>query len=422
MSSDANEVLVLGLNYPPEPTGISPYTGSMSRGLARRGFVTRVLTTHPHYPDWKVRPGYGQWSRNELLDSVDITRLKHYVPKNPTGVRRVASEVSFGVRIVSRRWHRPDAIVAVSPALISSTLAAVRAKLTHRTTPLVVWVQDLYALGLAETGQAKGAIVKAMGAMEGWLLRRADTVVVIHDRFAVRVHEDFGVPRERITVVRNWTHLRPSPPVDTVAARKRFGWPDETTIVLHAGNMGVKQGLDNVIRAARLAQQRNDQVRFVLVGGGSQRRHLELSGEGVSTLQFLPSLDDDAFASALASADCLLVNEMPGVAEMAVPSKLTSYFSAGRPVLAATDVTGITADEVRAADAGVVVPAGDPAALLDAAIQLGADPERSRRLGLNGRHYRDSVLDEESAIDTFSEILTSLITQGETATVSAPTR
>lgn len=420
--SSAHEVLVLGLNYPPEPTGISPYTGSMARGLARRGFITRVLTTHPHYPDWKVRPGYGEWSRSEHLDGVDVTRLKHYVPGTPRGLKRVASEASFGARLAGRRWRHPDAIVAVSPALISSGMAAVRAKVTHRKTPLIVWVQDLYTLGLSETGQAKGIVVKAMAAIEGWLLRNADTVVVIHDRFATRVVEDFGVPRARITVVRNWTHLPPAPHVDIAATRERFGWDAGTTVVLHAGNMGVKQGLDNVIGAARLAESRRESVRFVLVGGGSQRRQLEESGQDVTTLQFLPSLDDADFASVLASADCLLVNELPGVSEMAVPSKLTSYFSAGRPVLAATDVTGITAEEVRTADAGVVVPSGDPAALLDAAIQLGADPERARQLGLNGREYRNTVLDEESAIDKFTEMLTNLITQGEAVTVSVPTR
>jgi glycosyltransferase involved in cell wall biosynthesis len=422
MSSDEHEVLILGLNYPPEPTGISPYTGSMARGLARRGFITRILTTHPHYPDWKVRPGYGEWSRTEHLDGVAVTRLKHYVPSRPQGLKRVASEASFGARLNARRWRRPNAIVAVSPALISSGLAAMRAKVTHRNTPLIVWVQDLYTLGLAETGQAKGIVVKAMAAIEGWLLRRADTVVVIHDRFATRVAEDFGVPRERITVVRNWTHLPPVPEVDVAATRQKFGWDEDTVVVLHAGNMGVKQGLDNVIGAARLAEQRQDRVRFVLVGGGSQRRHLEDSGRGVTTLQFLPSLDDADFSAVLASADCLLVNELPGVSEMAVPSKLTSYFSAGRPVLAATDVTGITAEEVRSADAGVVVPSGDPAALLDAAIQLGADEEHARQLGLNGREYRNTVLDEESAIDKFTEMLTSLITQGENVTISVPTR
>lgn len=239
----SSRVLVLGLNYPPERTGISPYTGSMARGLARRGFVTRVLTTHPHYPDWKVQSGYGQWSRSEQIDGVAVTRLKHYVPRRPKGLRRALSELTFGGRVASHSWADPDAIVVVSPALISSLLGVLRAKITHSKKPLVVWVQDLYTLGMVETGQAGGLSVRLMSALEGWLLRRADRVVVIHDRFAARVADDFGVSRERIEVVRNWTHLPPSPEVDVIASRKTFGWPPGETIVLHAGTWASNKGL-----------------------------------------------------------------------------------------------------------------------------------------------------------------------------------
>lgn len=420
MSHPSPIVLALGLNYPPEPTGISPYTGSMARGLARRGFITRVLTAHPHYPDWKIKPGYGQWSRSEHLDGVDVTRLRHYVPATPKGLRRLLSEISFGARLGGHRWKDVDAIVAVSPALVSSAIAAFRARLTHRNVPFIVWVQDLYTLGLSETGQAGGAVVRLMSMIEGWLLRSADRVVVIHDRFATRVAEDFGVPRDRIEVVRNWTHLAPAKAVDVASTRAQFGWAEDEEVVLHAGNMGVKQGLGNVIDAARLAAERGERVRFVLLGAGSELQRLKAAGAGIPTLQFLSPLNDADFAAALGSADCLLVNELPGVSEMAVPSKLTSYFSAGRPVVAATDVTGITADEIRSADAGVVVPAGDPAALLHAVSMLAADPDGSRRLGANGRHYRSTVLDEESAIDQFTEMLTRLITTDDRVTASVP--
>jgi len=42
------KVLVLGLNYPPEHTGIAPYTAGMARGLSRDHDV-QVVTAHPHY-------------------------------------------------------------------------------------------------------------------------------------------------------------------------------------------------------------------------------------------------------------------------------------------------------------------------------------------------------------------------------------
>ncbi|GAA1469875.1 hypothetical protein GCM10017607_11460 [Microbacterium thalassium] len=300
-------------------------------------------------------------------------------------------------------------IVAVSPALIASLLAVLRARITHPGTPFVVWVQDLYTLGLAETGQGRRGVVQIMSAIEGTLLRMADRVVVIHGRFADRIAEDFGVPRERIEVIRNWSHLAPAPDIDIEAARSRFGWSDRETVVLHAGNMGLKQGLHNVVEAAREAHRTGAPIRFVLLGAGSELAKLKAAGADLPTLQFMEPLDDDGFAAALAGADILLVNELQGVAEMAVPSKLTSYFAAGRPVVAATNVDGITADEVRTAEAGVVVPAGAPAELVEAIIGVASDPEAARRMGENGRRYRHTVLGEEAAVDSFSAMLDRLI-------------
>ncbi|MGU3357833.1 glycosyltransferase [Microbacterium sp. M4A5_1d] len=411
MPKDAPAVTVVGINYPPEPTGIAPYTGAMARGLAARGTSVRTVTAHPHYPDWRVAPGYGQWASSEHLDSVQVQRVRHYVPNPPTGVRRLLSEITFGVRSALTRWGAADVLVFVSPALFGASLGMIRAKLFHRRTPTAVWVQDLYSLGLTETGQGAGLTARVMRVVEGRLLRAASRVVVIHDRFARRVAADFGVPPNRIVIVRNWTHLPLAPAIDRATARSVFGWGEEV-VVLHAGNMGVKQGLENVVNAARLSGETGARVRFVLLGNGGQRGHLEGLAEGIEQVEFMDPLADDQFALALAAADVLLVNEKPGVSEMAVPSKLTSYFSTGRPVLAATDEGGITAEEIRAADAGVVVPAGSPSALLEAAVALGRDTARADALGANGRHYRETVLDESFAIDRFANLLEQLIRGG----------
>jgi len=412
MPHDAPAVTVVGLNYPPEPTGISPYTGAMARGLAERGFHVRAITAHPHYPEWRVSAGYGQWSRNELLSGVHVHRVRHYVPRPPTGIRRLLSEVTFGLRAAFAQWGKPDAIVFISPAMFSSCIAMVRARVLHRRTPTVVWVQDLYSLGLSETGQGSGIVTSITKRAEGWLLRRADKVVVIHDRFARRVIEDFHLQPERVEVIRNWTHLPPSPDIDREQARRERGWGDET-VVLHAGNMGVKQGLDNVIAAAQLADHRRSNVRFVLLGSGSERDRLRAAAAGLERIEFVDSLPDDKFVATLTAADILLVNELPGVAEMAVPSKLTSYFAAGRPVLAATDPTGITAEEVQLADAGIVVPAGDPLALLDGIERIAAAPLQAETHGKNGKRYRETVLAETHALDRFDSLLTKLATAAE---------
>ena len=64
----------------------------------------------------------------------------------------------------------------------------------------------------------------------------------------------------------------------------------------------------------------------------------------------------------LAAADVLAVTQRASVLDMSVPSKLTSYFAAGRPVVASVAAEGGTAQEVRRSGAGRARAAGGPGA------------------------------------------------------------
>ena len=144
-------------------------------------------------------------------------------------------------------------------------------------------------------------------------------------------------------------------------------------------------------------------TRFVLLGDGNQRAGLEAIAAGVPSLEFLPPVTEAEFPAALGAADVLLVNERPGVAHMSVPSKLTSYFNSGKPILAATDAAGFTAGELAASGAGVCVPADRPDLLLSEAIRLGTDQDLAQKLGEAGRRYCGELLSEETALDNYEQ-------------------
>lgn len=398
-------VCIFGLNYPPESTGIAPYVGALAANLAGVGYDVTAHVAHPHYPAWRIAPGHGCWRRTEDLGGVKVQRRLHYVPQPPRGLKRLLSEISFGIRIVAARWGSPRVVVAVSPPLFSVSLAFLRLRLTPCRPYIILWVQDIYSLGVAET-QEGGAIVERITRwVEGTTFRAADRVVVIHPRFAELIVREFGVQESKVEVIRNWTHLPSVASVPPAAARRKLGWPEGVTLAVHTGNMGIKQGLDNIIDAARLADERGDPVHFLLVGDGGERDHLENYSHGVMRLSIVDPLSDEDYRFALSAADVLLVNEKTGILEMALPSKLTAYFDAERPIVAAVNPNGITASEIAASGAGVVVPAGDALALLNSVRALGSDPDAATRYATNGKRYRESGLGEQTAMSRWFGII-----------------
>jgi glycosyltransferase involved in cell wall biosynthesis len=87
---------------------------------------------------------------------------------------------------------------------------------------------------------------------------------------------------------------------------------------------------------------------------------------------------------------------------MCAPSKLTSYFAAGRPVLAATSPRSAAAHEVNASGGGIVVDPGDPSALREALLSLTSRPSLDA-LGKRGQAYARERLSEQAALDSYRD-------------------
>ena len=412
-----SRVTILGLNYAPEPTGNAPYTTALARRLADDAEVT-VVTGFPHYPQWSRYADYRGIQDRSEDHGVDLRRVTHWIPNPPRGLRRLLSEISFGLHQMNVPWSSPEVAVLVSPALFASAMCALRLRFPRRI-PHVVWIQDLYSHGMMETGEGTGLAVRIARTVERWLLRSADLVVTIHPHMAERVHRDLDVPATHIRVIPNWAHVERTPATRD-QARERLGWSPGPRMVLHAGNMGRKQGLGTVVEAARLAHERGEDITFLMLGDGAERAALEEAAGDLPTIRFVDPLPADSFMDALAAADVLLVNELQGVKEMAAPSKLTSYFAAGRPVLAAVHPEGTVASILHAARAGAVVNNGDPAALLDGALGLLDDAPARERAGENATAYWRANLSEDAAIDAWRQALAQAVTSDRTA--DAPAR
>jgi glycosyltransferase involved in cell wall biosynthesis len=380
-------LLVVGLDYAPDPIGIAPYTTGMAEHLAARAASVTVLTGQARSASPALPAGDG---------APTVLRLRHHVPARPGtlgGARRQTGFVAAALTAAPAR--RPDLVVAVTPGL-AGALAGVRIARRHGV-PLVIVVHGLSTpagLGVA-------------GPLERYALRGADQVVVVSEALRSGVRA-CGVPDERITLLPDWSPVSaPAPTRDRTLARRALGWAADAFIVAHTGTMSLKQDLDSVVAAARRLPGQAD---FVFVGDGSQRLDIEAQAAGLPNVRFVDRLSDARYPLALTAADLLLVNERPSAGDLPLPRKLASYLSAGRPVLAAVASNGATAAELaRARGAGLVVRPRDPGMLAEAVLALKSDPLLRAAMGRAGLDYSRSRLRRDSAMQVLDGVVDGLV-------------
>ncbi|MHB8574546.1 MAG: glycosyltransferase [Dehalococcoidia bacterium] len=397
-ATDAH-VLIAGINYAPEAAGIAPYTTGLAEHLVRRGLRVTVLAGLPSHPCWRVFPDYDSrsWLR-ESRGGVTVYRLRHHLPARPSAIGRGLYEASFllhGLR--GLLLPRPDLVLGVVPAAADGVLARILA--ARFGVPYGLLFQDLMGLAAEQSGtRGSAGVAQVARLLERWPARHAMAVAAVSPGFFPYLRA-LGVPESRLMYLPNWTHIVP-PTADRRATRQALGWGSGEQVVLHAGNMGVKQALEQVLAAARLAAARQDCTRFVFLGDGNQRAMLEQQARVLvlPNCTFIDPVPDARFSDVLAAADVLLLSERVSVREMSLPSKLTSYFAAGRPVVGVTSADGCTAAELRRAGAGLIVPPEQPAALLEALARLRDDPALGELLAASGRAYTRAQLGETPAL------------------------
>ena len=398
-------VCVVGINYAPDTTGIAPYTTALASALHTAGAAVHVITGIPHYPQWRVqderyRRGLG-WE--EQLDGIRVSRRRHAVPARPGLVDRSLMESSFFAQsALATALDRSDVVIAVTPSLGG----AIGALCGSRGRPVGVLVQDLTGNAAVESGTTGGRAGIVIAKIEYQLLRRAALVGVVTPHFG-DVLVRHGVDEAKVASLPNFTHTRA---VDATRAdaRRRLGWSIDRFTVVHTGNMGMKQGLESVIEAAGLAERSGVDIDFVLVGDGNQRQCLERAGRGTSCLRFVEPLPAAYYPYALAAADVLILNERPGVVEMSMPSKLTSYCIASRPIVAAVEPGGITYSVLMADRAAEVVSPGSGDTLLAAVRELRADAARREELVVAARAMHLSRYGAHAAFERYRDFARSL--------------
>ncbi len=402
------KVLVIGLNYAPEPVGIGPYTAGLCEWPADNGHEVEVVAGEPYYPEWKRREGSSGAGERRVEQGVTVRRCRHYIPAKPGGLKRLVHLASFSLSSLipacrAARRQRPDAVFTVAPSLLGVPVAWLAARCARAR--LWVHVQDFEAEAAFATGLLKPGLAARLALwLERRLLGLGHCVSAISPQMVARLR-DKGIAAERTYELRNWANGQFAPNAEE-AERYRAQWGlGGRHVALYSGNIANKQGIELVVEAAHLLAARQDLV-FVICGEGAGRARLEEQCAGLGNVQLHGLQPAERMGGLLALASVHLLPQIPGAADLVLPSKLTNMLLSGRPVVAtAGEGTGLAAE---VAGCGLVVEPGDARAFADAIVRLIDEPAKAAQLGQGAARRAQSHWQRETILRQFETRLSAL--------------
>lgn len=336
---------LLSLNYSPELTGIGKYNGEMAERLQKIGVEVGSIVAPPYYPEWRVNQQYKSYLyKNESVNGVSITRCPLYVPSKVTTIKRllhlstfaVSSSVALLIKLIK---NKPDLIFLVQPTLFCAPATLLFSKIFGVKTAMHIQdfeVDAMFGLGMV----SEGKVARIVRRTESWLMKKFDVVSSISYSMLENA-ERKGVDKSKLLFFPNWADTSfVTPETDGSALRKDWGFAETDKIVLYAGNIGQKQGLEIVIEAAK-SFENDKSVKFVFVGAGAYVDTLQelAKASNLENVYFKPLQDWENVPAMLSMADVHLVVQKKGAADAVLPSKLTNILSAGGHALVTAEAS-----------------------------------------------------------------------------------
>ncbi len=411
-------ILVLGINYSPEKTSVAPFTTGLCEHLVSQGHEVNVITAFPHYPEWRIWDGYrGHLYKQERLNDVLVRRVRHFVPSRASNLfQRLAHDFSFALSalIAGLFAGKLDLIYCSSPPPAIALSAYVLSKIYRK--PYIMKLTDLASDAALATGILKdGLAARAARSIEEFVYHRAHAVVCLCEGF-VGTLASRGIPSEKLQIIPDWADSKKVFPIaDATTFRRDNGLTADQFLVMHTGNMGKKQGLINVVRAAELSQDSTDLV-WMLVGQGEERATIEqeVRRRGLNNVKMLPLQPADRLAEMYSAADVLLLNQIAATGGAVIPSKLLTYMAAGRSIVAAASDGSEAAKLIRSARCGLIVPPEEPKSLVDAALSLRRDSHLRGELGENGRIFVSRNFTKQRVLDDYERLFRQVVGDRDT--------
>lgn len=385
------KILVICQYYYPEPFRHP----DICEELAKRGHDVTVVTGLPNYPMGEIYDGYCNGEkRDEIINDVKVHRC-FTIGRKQGIIYRFLNYYSYAISstyYVRKLKETYDTVFVnqLSPVMMAN--AAIRYRKKHGI-PVVLYCLDLWPESLVAGGIGRHSVIyKFFHRMSEKIYKQVDKVLITSRSFADYFEKEFGITNTNYLPQYAETIFSPEQ-----CRKKENGYVD----LMFAGNIGVAQSVDTIIKAAQLTMDISN-LRWHIVGDGSELEKLQTMAQGMSQVIFHGRKPLEEMPKYYSMADAMLVTmQRNPVLSLTLPGKVQTYMAAGKPIIGAVDgETPLTVAEAKCGICGSAEDANMLAKNVRAFIKMNRE-----QLGVNARAYYHEHFEKERFVNELEEEL-----------------
>jgi glycosyltransferase involved in cell wall biosynthesis len=383
-------ILFLTQYYPPEIGAPQNRLHELAVRLKANGIDVEVLTAMPNYPKMEIFDAYKDGKiREEEIDGVKVFRSSIYVSHSKSIVSRLLNYFSFVWTSYwrGRKLGNYDYLMVESPPLFLGYSAMrlsrkLKAKLIFNVSDL--WPESAEKLGIVSNKQ----LLNLAYRLEKKCYQRSHLITGQTMGIVSDISSRFT--SKRVYWLPNGVDVDfyDSAKYEAIGFREKYGFHKDDIVFFYGGILGYAQGLQTVVRAAKLASK-NERIQIVLQGAGPEKEMLLALKEelNVSNLHFLPPVPKNEMPHILREVDVALVPLRKLELFLgAIPSKIFEALSMEKALL--LGVGGEAKSHfIEKANAGVYFEPENESDLAEKMIEMALQPEMIKSMGQNGRNY-----------------------------------
>lgn len=396
----SKHILIVSQYFFPESFRIN----DIAMEWVKRGYKVTVLTGIPNYPRGRFYNGYGWFKkRREDWNGVKIIRIP-LVARGKSALGLVLNYLSFVISgFFWKCFTRLEADVVftfeVSPmtqALIGVWYAK-RKGISH-----YLYVQDLWPENVEiVTGIQSKAIINPISKMVSYIYKNSTKIFATSLSFVEEIRKRLDVNKEKVIY---WPQY-----AEDIYKPSKFKTElielDGSFNITFTGNIGTAQGLDILPKVAMLLKERNEKVRFYIVGDGRYRESLKEQIKECGVEEYFRILGwqpAESIPSILAASDIAFLSfSNNDLFAKTIPAKMQSYMACGAPVLASAK--GETERIIRDAQCGFCSEIGNAVALANTIVEI--KELDLKVVGQRGKEYCDKNFNKSSLLMEMDEYL-----------------